>query len=46
VVGIIHPGNTAPKAVRGPHWAPRPAGEAEALLEDDMSFYRRLAQSG
>ena len=45
LVGIIHPGNTAPKTVRGPHWTPRPPGEAEALLAEDMSFYRHLAQS-
>lgn len=44
LVGIIHSRNTAPKTVRGPHWTPRPPGEAEALLEGDMGFYRRLAQ--
>ena len=43
VVGIIHRGNTAPKSGRGVHWSPRPASEAEALLGDDMTFYRGLA---
>ena len=43
VVGIIHPRNTAPKSIRGPHWSPRPLREVEDLLGDDMPFYRRLA---
>jgi hypothetical protein len=45
VVGIIHPGNTAPKSVHGAHWSPRRASEAEDLLGDDLAFYRRLDPS-
>jgi O-antigen biosynthesis protein len=44
VVGIIHRGNTAPKSVRGPYWAPRPVREVEDLLGGDLTFYRRVAE--
>ena len=44
IVGIIHERNTAPKSVHGPYWAPRPVGEVEELLGDDMAFYRHLAE--
>jgi O-antigen biosynthesis protein len=44
VVGIIHNRNTAPKAVRGPYWDPRPVTEIEDLLGDDMAFYRGLVR--
>jgi glycosyltransferase involved in cell wall biosynthesis len=45
VVGIVHRANTAPKAVHGPHWTPRPVSEVHDLLGDDVEFYRRLATS-
>jgi glycosyltransferase involved in cell wall biosynthesis len=45
VVGIIHPQNTAPKTVRGPHWSPQSVREVEDLLGGDMLFYHRLAQA-
>ena len=44
VVGIIHGRNTVPKSVRGAHWSSRPGSEVEALLGEDMAFYRRLAE--
>jgi len=44
VVGIIHDRNTAPKTVRGPHWAARPVREVEDLLGADMAFYRGLGR--
>ena len=44
IVGIIHERNTAPKSVHGPYWAPRPVGEVEELLGDDMAFYRHMAE--
>ncbi|MGO9779924.1 MAG: glycosyltransferase [Streptosporangiaceae bacterium] len=42
IVGIIHGRNTAPKAVRGPHWSPQPVHEVAGLLGDDLAFYRGL----
>ena len=45
VVGIIHRRNTAPKSVRGAHWAPRPVSEVESLLGGDLTFYRSLAMT-
>jgi glycosyltransferase involved in cell wall biosynthesis/GT2 family glycosyltransferase len=45
IIGILHPGNTAPKSVYGAHWSPRPCREAEDLLGDDTAFYRDLAQA-
>jgi glycosyltransferase involved in cell wall biosynthesis len=44
VVGIIHGQNTSPKSVRDVYWTPRPLGEVEDLLGDDIAFYRRLTE--
>jgi glycosyltransferase involved in cell wall biosynthesis len=40
VVGVIHAGNTAEKTVHGQHWSPQPLSAVEAVLGDDISFYR------
>ena len=42
-VALVHPANTAVKAVDGAYWAPRPVEEVERRLGDDLAFYRRLA---
>ena len=42
IVGIIHRSNTAPKPVTGAHWSPRPVGEVERLLGEDLRFYQSM----
>ncbi|MDJ0753562.1 MAG: glycosyltransferase [Ardenticatenaceae bacterium] len=42
-IDIIHGGNTAPKDTRSNLWHPYPLGEIEALMGEDIEFYRQLA---
>jgi hypothetical protein len=39
-VGMLHGSNTSPKKTAGSLWRPCPAAGAEALLADDLPFYR------
>lgn len=40
-VGVIHGRNVAPKRTVGPRWQPHDPAPIEALLGDDLDFYRR-----
>lgn len=39
-IGIIHPGNTSRKVVRGAGWSPGVAADLRTLLGEDLEFYR------
>jgi glycosyltransferase involved in cell wall biosynthesis len=43
-VGIIHPGNTSRKDTTGTYWCSSPRARVEALLGEDLRFYRGLLQ--
>ncbi|MEZ4771302.1 MAG: glycosyltransferase [Caldilineales bacterium] len=44
-VATIHGDNVSPKRPHGERWQPLPAAEVEALLGDDLAFYKRLGQA-
>ena len=44
-VGIIHPNNTAAKAVQSSYWTSQPVAQVEHLLGPDLTFYEQLMSS-
>jgi glycosyltransferase involved in cell wall biosynthesis len=43
-VGLIHPGNTCPKATHGAYWSRWP-GDLHRIMGDDLSWYRAQAEA-
>jgi hypothetical protein len=44
-VALIHPGNTNPRRPNRMRWSAYPTDQLEAMLGEDMAFYRRLTES-
>jgi glycosyltransferase involved in cell wall biosynthesis len=43
-VALIHPGNTNPRRPNRQRWSPCPTDLLEAMLGEDLAFYRRLTE--